>query len=144
VSREEVGNRSTGSGGALGRVHSISRWEWITAAAGLLIVLAVVVFMTFEAVAGERTQPAITVRVDSVVAVPGGHAVRFVARNTGDQAGAAVVVEGRLARAGAEPEVSRVTLDYVPGRSERRGGLFFVADPRGGRLELRAVGYVSP
>src|SRR5829696_5551253 len=44
----------------------------------------------------------------------------------------------------AEPEASEVTMAYLPAHSERRGGLFFQADPRAGSLTLHAQGYEEP
>jgi uncharacterized protein (TIGR02588 family) len=41
-------------------------------------------------------------------------------------------------------ESSAAVLDYVPGESVRRGGLFFSTDPRVHRLTLRAHGYQQP
>jgi uncharacterized protein (TIGR02588 family) len=37
-----------------------------------------------------------------------------------------------------------VTIDYVPSRSSRKAGLFFMRDPREFDLSLRALGYQSP
>jgi uncharacterized protein (TIGR02588 family) len=37
-----------------------------------------------------------------------------------------------------------LTLDYLPGRSERSGGLFFSRDPRVLRLVLEVHGYQAP
>lgn len=138
--RGKRGNGGPGNGGEL-----ISRWEWLTAALGLLLVLGAIGYLGYEAVAGDDRPPALTVVVDSVTRSGGVHQVHFTVRNTGDRAGAAVVVEGRLAGAaeGGE-ETSEVTLDHVPGRSERSGGLFFSSDPRAGRLELRPLGYSVP
>ena len=138
------GNGGPGSDGNGGREH-ISRWEWLTAGIGLLLVLSAIGYMAYEAVTGDELPPSITVAADSVTTAGGVHQVHFTARNGGDLAGAAVVVEGRLAgAAGGEEETSEATLDYVPGRSERNGGLFFSSDPRAGRLELRVLGYSAP
>lgn len=122
----------------------ISRWEWLTAAVGLLLVVGTIGFMSYEAATGGDSPPVIEVAVDSVRRVPGGHVVHFTARNLGDRAGAQVVVEGRVAREGGEPATSQTTLDYVPGQSERGGGLFFPVEPAADRLTLQALGYVRP
>ena len=45
---------------------------------------------------------------------------------------------------GGTIETSDTTLDYLPGRSEREGGLFFSRDPRGFDLRLRPKGYMKP
>jgi uncharacterized protein (TIGR02588 family) len=41
-------------------------------------------------------------------------------------------------------ETSQATIDYLPQRSERRGGLFFTRNPEGLDLNLRAEGYSEP
>jgi hypothetical protein len=37
-----------------------------------------------------------------------------------------------------------VTIDYVPGRSERIAGMFFKASPSYGKPQLRGVGHQNP
>ncbi len=41
-------------------------------------------------------------------------------------------------------ETSGATLDHLPARSNRAGGLFFDHDPRAFALRLRAKGYHEP
>ena len=67
-----------------------------------------------------------------------GWVVEFEARNLSPVTAAQVTIEGRL----ADGETATATIDYVPGRSARRGGLFFSREPRG--AELRALGYQDP
>ena len=58
------------------------------------------------------------------------------------------IVEGHFAQLSLTPpgvkEASEVTLDYLPPRSDREGGLFFAHDPRAGDLQLRAKGFARP
>lgn len=131
--------RDGGAGGG----HK-SRWEWVAAAASALLVLAVVGYLLYDAVARPRTPPAITVQADTVLKAGGLWLVRFQARNAGHETAAAVKVEGELMEGDRAVEASEAMLDYVPGESVRRGGLFFRADPRAYRLELRAHGYQEP
>ena len=121
----------------------ISWLEWLVAAIGLVLVVAVVAFMIVEA-NGDPGPPRITVGVDSVVALDDGtYLVEFTAANRSDASAAAVGITGDV-RSGAETETSRTTLDYIPARSERRGGLHFKLDPRRGTIRLRAEGYQEP
>ena len=57
---------------------------------------------------------------------------------------AAVQIEGELVEGERVLATSQVTLDYVPGNSERRGGLFFRENPQAYDLEIRALGYAKP
>jgi uncharacterized protein (TIGR02588 family) len=41
-------------------------------------------------------------------------------------------------------ESSTSTIDYLPGESQRGGGLFFEHDPQTLRLVLRPLGYEEP
>jgi uncharacterized protein (TIGR02588 family) len=129
-------------GGAGGGVRS--RWEWVAAAVSTLLVLAVVGYLLYDAVARPRTPPALTVRADTVLKADGLWLVRFRAENRGHETAAGVKVQGELMEGERMVEASEAVLDYVPGESVRRGGLFFRADPRAYRLELRAHGYQEP
>ncbi|HEY0969964.1 MAG TPA: hypothetical protein VGE02_03190 [Gemmatimonadales bacterium] len=136
MSEREGGDRGEGR---------ISRWEWLTAAVGLVLVLAAIGYLTYEAVIEDDLPPVMSVVADSVTTAGGVHQVHFTVSNLGGKAGAAVVVEGRLSGGpDGDEETSETTLDYVPARSERMGGLFFSRDPRAGRVELRALGYSVP
>jgi uncharacterized protein (TIGR02588 family) len=131
--------RDGGGGGGLK-----SRWEWVAAAVSTALVLAVVGYLLYDAVARPRTPPAVEVRADTVLRSGGLWLVEFSAHNRGHGTAAAVKIEGELMEGDSAVEASDAVLDYVPGESVRRGGLFFRADPRAYRLELRAHGYQEP
>jgi uncharacterized protein (TIGR02588 family) len=121
-----------------------SRWEWVAAAVSTALVLAVVGYLLYDAVARPRTPPSIRVAADTVLQSGGLWLVEFRATNGGHETAAAVKIEGELMQADSSVESSEAVLDYVPGRSVRHGGLFFRHDPRAYRLELRAHGYQEP
>lgn len=113
--------------------------EWIAAALGLIIVLAVVGVLLIEIRQGGTDDvPRLEARVEAVTAVPGGHVARIVVANAAGQTAAAVQVEGKLGE-----ETASATVDYVPGHSEARGGLMFKGDPREG-VDLAVLGYELP
>ncbi|HYR10324.1 MAG TPA: TIGR02588 family protein [Longimicrobium sp.] len=121
-----------------------SRWEWVAAAVSTALVLGVVGYLLYDAVARPRTPPSLRVSADTVLQVDGLWLVEFRATNAGHETAAAVKIEGELMQADSSVESSEAVLDYVPGRSVRHGGLFFRHDPRAYRLELRAHGYQEP
>lgn len=121
-----------------------SRWEWPAAVVSTLLVLGVVGYLLYDAVARPQTPPAVTVQADSVLKAGGQWLVRFRAENRGHATAADVKVRGELMEGLRAVESSEAVLDYVPGESVRHGGLFFRADPRAYRLELRALGYQEP
>ena len=118
--------------------------EWLASAIGLLLVLGIFGVIGWQAFNGATMPPAIIVEIKSVTPVEGGHRVLFRARNAAGDAAAQVEIEGTVSTAGSDPETSRVVLDYIPGYSERQGGLFFSRDPRSGALSLRATGFADP
>lgn len=119
--------------------------EWIAAALGLLLTLGILGVIGWEAAAGGGDEPpAIEARVDRVVPTSGGFVLELVLENRGPATAAAVEVEGELTKPDGTVATSSATIDYVPGESSRRAGLFFTDDPRVGRLEVRALGYAEP
>ena len=126
------------------RREEISPFEWVVAALGLLLVLATVGFVVLDAIRTDAGPPRLTVRADSVVSLgDAGWLVPFTARNDAHVTAAGVTIVGELHDA-AGVETSRTELDYVPGRSERQGGLLFRRDPRQGVVRVRAEGYQDP
>lgn len=119
--------------------------EWLAASVGLVLTIALLGFIGWNAVQQQQEHaPAISVRVEGIEQSGNGWLVRFGVRNAAPSTAAAVRIEGELRRPGAEVETSAVTLDYVPGGSELKGGLMFSHDPRRGQLTLRPLGYVEP
>lgn len=119
--------------------------EWIAAGIGLVLTLAILVVIGREALSGEtETTAAIEVRAMTVSQMPSGFVVEIVARNASGATAAEVEIEGVLKSGETEVETSGLTLDYVPGHAERKGGLFFSKDPRSYQLEVRALGYQRP
>lgn len=135
-----MADRDVGGAG----VDASSRWEWVAAAVSTALVLAVVGYLLYDAVARPRTPPSVTVQVDTVLRAGGLWVVRFHARNEGHTTAAAIHVQGELLEGQRVVETSEAVLDFVPGESVRHGGLFFRMNPRAYRLELRANGYQEP
>ena len=114
--------------------------EWVAAAIGLVIALALLGTIGLEAIRGtDRQVPVLEPRVLRIESSSAGHVVLFEVANRSGQTAAAVQVMGT-----AGGEESQAALDYVPGRSEAKGGLLFSRDPRGQKLEIRVTGYQQP
>jgi uncharacterized protein (TIGR02588 family) len=129
---------------AEGADSGIPALEWIMAALGALLVLGAIGYMLLQARTLRGEPPVVRVTVDSILPSAGGWLVVFEAENSGGGTAAGLQVVGTLTRAGSPPEESQVTLDYVPARSTRSGGLFFTADPGSGELVVRPAGYQEP
>lgn len=126
------------------KASDIPPLEWAVGTLGGVIVIMLIGYLLHQGLAGDASPPDIHVEIKTIAAVRDGFRVQFEARNTGDEAAAQVTIEGALSRPDAEPERSAVTLGYIPGHSERGGGLFFSADPRSGALSVRARSYEDP
>ncbi|WP_118856485.1 hypothetical protein [Sphingomonas mesophila] len=114
--------------------------EWVAAALGLILLVTLCAILLREVGAGnDRDVPMLSARVERVTATPAGFVADVVVENASRQTAAAVQVEGKLG-----DEEASATLDYVPGRSQARGGLMFKADPRSGALQVAVVGYELP
>lgn len=119
--------------------------EWIAAAFGLLLTLATLGAIGWQALKGGGDQPpAIEATVERITPTAAGYAVEVKLRNRSPATAAAVAIEGELTRGGQEVATSSATIDYVPGESSRAAGLFFKEDPRRHKLEVRVLGYAKP
>lgn len=119
--------------------------EWLAALVGLVLTLALLGFVGWQAIsAPERMPPSITAKASEVTLTRGGFVVQIVVKNASPQTAARVEVEGTLTRDGSAAAKSSATFDYIPGNSERKGGLFFSQDPRSGELDIRTLGYAQP
>ncbi len=119
--------------------------EWMAAALGLMLAIALLAIIGREALRATGAQvPLLTVESRRLVTANGTHVVEIVVSNGSVRTAASVQIEGKLTSGGAEVETSVAAIDYVPGNSSATGGLIFAGDPRAHRLELRVTGYEIP
>ena len=122
------------------RRDPIPALEWVAAALGLVVILAILAVLATEtARSADDHVPHLSARIEAVTVVPGGYVAEVVVANGAGQAAASVHVEGKLG-----DEAATATIDYVPGNSEGKGGLLFKGDPRRRPLEVRVTGYELP
>ena len=126
------------------KLNDAPLWMWGIGLLGLLLVLGSIGFMLYEAIAGDSSPPDVIVEIESILPARNGFLVEFRVINEGGSAAAGLTVEGELRNGVEIVETSNTTIEYVPSRSEREGGLFFTLDPRGYDLQLRAKGYENP
>ncbi len=119
-------------------------WEWIIAAAGLILVVGSIGLTLYRAITEETTPPILEFSIDSIEPTANGYLVKFQVKNTGNQTAAALTVEGELKNGADSAETSTSTLAYAPANSVRRGGLFFTKNPQQFDLQIRATGYEEP
>ena len=113
--------------------------EWIASAVGLVLTLGVMTIIARDAFNNSADMPPdIEVTVREQQQLGGRWLVRFDAHNRSPVTAAQVTIEGVLPGG----ETSTATIDYIPGRSTRGGGLVFTTEPRD--VRLRPLGFQDP
>jgi uncharacterized protein (TIGR02588 family) len=123
------------------RTRQIPSAERIASLAGLMVVVATIGFLGYEALRWGAQEPALSVMVVAVRESAGGFVVDVEVRNHSRAAAAEVNIAAR--RAGEREVQAQARIDYVPGFSSRRVSLIFESDP-GRRPTVRVVGYSHP
>jgi|SRR5918994_1236173 uncharacterized protein (TIGR02588 family) len=119
-------------------------WMWAIGLLGLVLIIGSIGFALYEAAVGDSSPPNVTVELEGIIPVQNGFLVEFRVLNEGGTTAAGLTVEGELRNGTEIVETSDTTIEYLPSRSERTGGLFFAQDPGQYELELRAKGYETP
>ena len=123
--------------------RTIPRSEWIAAGIGVALVLASITVLIHSA-ATLRGSPQLSVRAASTEPAGRQYLVTIEVGNQGGSTAADARIEAELRRGAEIVERSETTIDFVPPKSKRRAGLFFLNDPRAHELTLRASGYREP
>ena len=121
-----------------------SQVEWAVAGIGAAVVAATIGAMLYYGFSESGQHPVITFTTAGIEKVGDQYLVNFIARNDGDATAAALNVVGTLMDGEAVLEESEATFDYLPGNSQRSGGLFFLRDPAGHELRISSIGYARP
>lgn len=127
------------------RPRSTAPAEWVAAALGAIVVVLMIGSLIWYGLHHGDGTPDVTVRPDGAAQpVSGGYAVAFIARNAGSATAGQLGIKGELLIGGQVVEESTSTIDYLPGHSERKGGLYFRRDPGTGELTIYPTGYEKP
>jgi uncharacterized protein (TIGR02588 family) len=121
-----------------------SKWEWVAAALGLVLVVGMLGSIGYYGLTTSGSVPAVSIEHAGTESIPGGYVVRFRALNSSSSTAAALHIAGELREGGEVVESGQAVVDYLPGHSERQGGLFFRQDPNRYELRLYPLGYVEP
>ena len=123
------------------RTTPIPKLELLVGMFGLLLVLAAVGVLIFEATQGDQSPPDIELTVSGIFAGKNQFLVKVTAENQGGLPAARVMVHAELVENGQVIEDSETELDYLPPHSTREAGVFFSRDPRQGEVRLIAKGF---
>lgn len=119
--------------------------EWVSALIGALLTIAILAFISREALdRSAAAPPLLEVQPLSIVQSGDFHMVEVRISNLSGRTAASVDILGELKTGEQVVEESTVTVTYVPGHSERKAGLIFTRDPRKFQLQARATGYEEP
>ena len=118
--------------------------EWVFAVIGLILVVSVIGFLIYEISTDEGKPADLNVKIEEIIPNDKGFLVKFALENTGDETVADVTVEGEIKKGAESLEKGDVTVDYVPSHSEKKGGMFFIEDPRTNEFVIRAKGFNEP
>jgi uncharacterized protein (TIGR02588 family) len=118
--------------------------EWATGLVSALMVLALIGWVTFDAVTKEQAPPDFTIEAQTAELISGGYRVRFEVTNSATTTAAGVTVRGEIRDGDSVVEDAEVVFDYVAAESKASGALIFARDPGSQQLQLRAVGYTDP
>lgn len=121
-----------------------SRGEYLLGALGAVVVLLVLAFLVYQAVAVRGGDPRLEVTVAVAQRVGDGWVVPVEVVNEGGSTAEQIEVTGVLSRAGSEVEEATMTFAYLAPDSRQSGALLFSEDPTDGRLEIRPAAYTMP
>lgn len=124
--------------------RKVPAWEWLVAAAGLVLILFVLTALVWEAVSGSDKRPVIELRVKETVPHGSGELLLIEVHNRGDQVASNLKVRGSVSIGANVIETREVTVGYVPRNSRKVIGLFFSQPTGGYNLRLEPVGFVEP
>jgi uncharacterized protein (TIGR02588 family) len=118
--------------------------EWIMAAVGFALVSATIGFIAYDALTDRGAPPDIHARAGHVVPLGTRYLVTISAMNRGDRTAADVKIEAELKKGDLTVEKTEASFQYLPARSEREGGVYFMHDPRSLQLVLTPRAYQKP
>lgn len=119
--------------------------ELLLGSVGLLLTVALLAFFGYQALFVRDGGPDLRASVTSVQGTADGqYVVEYEVANHGGVTAESVTVVGELVRDGEQVEQVSSTVDYVPIKSSRSGGLVFSEDPGTGSLNVRATSYTRP
>jgi uncharacterized protein (TIGR02588 family) len=118
--------------------------EWVLGALGATLLAMCIGFLIRNGAQGADVPGTVTIEATHTSALHDQYLVEFEVRNAGTQTLNALNVTARLLDGEKEIETAQAVIDYVPGRSTRKGGFYFQVDPNQHQLELDVGGYQTP
>jgi uncharacterized protein (TIGR02588 family) len=123
--------------------------EWIGAAAGSLIALALIGSLAYEALTRADTPPQLSVVALTEYAGPStsegpSRVIPFRVANEGGRTAAEVTVVARAEKLDGDATETEIVFDFVPRGSERDGAVVLPGAPGSGTVTFRIAGWREP
>lgn len=128
----------------MSRPRDTPRLEWLLGVLGLALLVAGVSYLTYQGLARPAKPGALVVTVIDIHSVGDAHVVKFSVRNEGSENLSHLHLSARLSDGDREIEAAQAFIDYLPARSEQRGGVYLRNDPRRYTLRIDPAGYMEP
>lgn len=129
---------------AKARSSDTPRLEWLLGILGLALLVAGIGYLTYQGLTNASKPGAVVVTVLDVHPVGDAHVVKFIVRNEGHENLSHLHLTARLSEDDREIESAEAFIDYLPARSEQRGGVYLKNDPRRHTLHIDPAGYMEP
>ncbi len=120
--------------------------EWVSLAAVLLILGAVVGYLVLQTVrrSDDTARFEVEIRQGEITQHGNRFYVPLTIRNAGTATGEEVVIHAELKQDGETVEEAELTFGFVAGGEEMEGVAVFTEDPRSAELEAYVVGFLKP
>lgn len=126
------------------RSSDTPRLEWILGLLGLALLVAAIGYLTYQGLRNPSKPGPVVVTVLDIQPVGNAHVVKFSVRNEGHENLSHLHLVARLSDGDREIESAEAFIDYLPARSEQRGGVYLKNDPREHTLRIDPAGYMEP
>jgi uncharacterized protein (TIGR02588 family) len=126
------------------RPRDTPRLEWLLGVVGLALLVAGVGYLAWQGLTSSSKPGALVVTVLDIHSVGDAHVVKFSVRNEGSENLSQLHLSARLSDGNREIEAAQAFIDYLPARSEQRGGVYLRNDPRRYTLRIDPAGYMEP
>ncbi len=118
--------------------------EWTVFAVGLVLVLATLGYLAWEAVVDTGGPPDVVVQLGSPRSSTGGFMVPVEVTNVGKGTAKDVRVTVVFERSRGQPEAAELEVANLPRESRRSGWVTFAGDPGQGRLRVGPIAFEMP
>lgn len=119
--------------------------EWLVFAVGLVLIVSLLTYLTYDAVTLGNDPPLIETRIGDVRTFNDSYLLPVTVQNLGDATAESVTVEVALMNGDTEIETAEMSIDFLPRKSTRSGWVTFETDPNSvDEIAPRILGYQVP